>query len=262
MKERKVYYYSDELEDEFSTPIKKDVVIDEKWKYIHNNIFYKFFAFIVFRIITVPLSALFLKIKFKHKIINKKVLKQAHGSFFIYGNHTQEIADPFIPARITHPRKSYVIVNSKNLGLPILGKVLPMLGALPLPDGLQASKNFLKAIEFRIKNCHPIVIYPEAKIWPYYTSIRPFVSTSFRYPIKYNAPVYCFTNTYCQKNSKSKVQIITYVDGPFYPDKNLTIKEQEQDLRDKCYFTMLERSKLNNVKVIDYIDVKNLNKNL
>lgn len=71
------------------------------------------------------------------------------------------------------------------------------------------------------------MIYPEAHIWPFYTGIRPFPDTSFRYPVQQKLPVFCLTNTY-QRRGKSHIpQIVTYLDGPFYPDAELPAKLQK-----------------------------------
>ena len=40
-KEQQVIYYKDELNDEFSKAKIKTKVIDEKYKYINNNLFWK-----------------------------------------------------------------------------------------------------------------------------------------------------------------------------------------------------------------------------
>ena len=96
------------------------------------------------------------------------------------------------------------------------------------------------------------MIYPEAHIWPYYTKIRPFTDMSFRYPVQFDLPVFCFTDTYQKRRFGSKPKIVTYVDGPFYADKSLSSKEQRKELRDKVYNTMVERAKKSNVEMIHY----------
>ena len=101
----------------------------------------------------------------------------------------------------------------------------------------------MKAVERRVNHHHPIVVFPEAHIWPYYTKIRPFKSTAFKYPIKYNVPAFCFTTTYQKRKFSKKPKITVYVDGPFYPDSNLRGKEQEIELRNQVYECMVERSK-------------------
>ena len=132
-----------------------------------------------------------------------------------------------------------------------------MLGAIPIPSEIKAMKNFLEIIEEKIKKDNSITIYPEAHIWPYYTKIRPFKAVSFKYPVKLNAPAYCITNTYQSygKNNK-KIKMVSYVDGPFYPNEALPIKERQQDLRDRVYNKMVERSKNSNVEHIKYVKLE------
>lgn len=45
-------------------------------------------------------------------------------------------------------------------------------------------REFNNAIEARLSKKHPIVICPEAHVWEYYTRIRPFADTSFRFPAR------------------------------------------------------------------------------
>lgn len=137
--------------------------------------------------------------------------------------------------------------------MPFLGRVTPSLGAIPIPDGMKAYRNFVSAIDTRIAQKKAIVIYPEAHIWPYYTKIRPFTDVSFQYPIKLNVPAFCFTNTYQKRKFFKKPKIVTYVDGPFYPDEKLSGAKKRTDLRDRIYETMCERSKNSNAIIIEYI---------
>ncbi|MBQ8235612.1 MAG: hypothetical protein IJZ37_02880, partial [Clostridia bacterium] len=131
--------------------------------------------------------------------------------------------------------------------------VTPSMGALPLPDDMDAYRNFLRAVDRRIDEGHAVVIYPEAHIWPYYTDIRPFPDTSFQYPVKQSAPVFCFTNTYQKRRFGSKPKIVTYIDGPFYQDTTLPPRIQKKELRDRVYACMKERAKRSNVVQIQYI---------
>ena len=137
--------------------------------------------------------------------------------------------------------------------MPFLGRITPYLGALPLPDNLAAGKNFMEALKLHIQENNNIMIYPEAHIWPFYTKIRPFPDASFKYPVQYKTPVFCFTNIYQKRRFSKNPRMLTYIDGPFFPDESLSLKEQRKDLRDKVYNTMVERSKLNNIEIIKYI---------
>ena len=251
--EENIIYYENELEDEFSKAAITPRKIDGHYNY-EGGILRKIGRVFWYHILAKPLAYLFLKIKFRHKIVNKECLKQAKGSgFFLYGNHTNAIADALIPTMIGHPVGVYVIVHANNVSMPVLGKITPSLGALPLPDDKVAMKHFNAALKHTIEKGKCITIYPEAHIWPYYTKIRNFKDSSFRYPAQYGTPVFCFTNTY-QKRKKGKTpQIVTYVDGPFYPDKELSLREQKQQLHQQVMASMKKYCQYSNVEMIKYI---------
>ena len=251
--EHRIIYYKDELKDDFANDKKIQVVrVDQNYKYIHKNIFWKTTAFIVHRILFLIPMYLFAKIKFRLQIVGREKLTQDKSGKFIYHNHTQEVLDAILPTFISFPKKNYVITNAKNISINGLKTANKMMGALPIPEDKTGTKNFLKAIEFYINKKKNISIYPEAHIWPYYTKIRNFKSVSFKYPIMLNTPTYCATTTY-KKRKNGKVKIIVYVDGPFLPDANINKKEAEIKLRNEVYETMVKRAKQSNIEIIKYI---------
>ena len=56
-----------------------------------------------------------------------------------------------------------------------------------------------------------------------------------------------------KRGDKFTPKIITYVDGPFYPDKTLAAKDARAKLRDEAYNAMCERSKLSDYDMIVYL---------
>lgn len=254
LEKRKIIYYTDELNDEFSKAQIIPKKIDGSYIYCHDSKFKKITHFFWYRIIASPLAFLYTKLIFGHKTVGcKKLKKFKKTGYFIYGNHTQDIADALIPNMLAFTQDKYIIVHPNNVSMPYLGRITPSLGALPLPDDMTAYKNFISAIERRISEGCAVVIYPEAHIWPYYTKIRPFTDTSFSYPVKLDVPVFCFTNTYHKRKFFGTAKIITYIDGPFYKSDNLSQREQRQDLRDRVYACMCERAKLSTFEKIQYV---------
>ncbi len=254
-KEPRIVYYTDEMNDEFSTAVIQPKTIDENWVYVHTSWWKKFTRFFWLRVVATPIAYPWIRFKFHHKMVGREKLRAVDKKqgYFLYGNHTQPTADALIPVMLANPRETYVIVHPNNVSMPYLGRITPSLGALPLPDNLAAMRNFNRAIETRISQGCNVTIYPEAHIWPYYTGIRPFADKSFSYPIKLGTPVFCFTNTY-QKRGKSKnPRLVTYIDGPFYPDPNLTGAAQRRDLRDRVHAAMCERSRLSDCEVVKYV---------
>ena len=265
---QKIIYYSDELNDEFSEAKIESKVIDEKYKYERSGL-WNLCSFVCQNIISIPVKIGYLKLKLHHKYVGKKEAKlfarQYKGGMFIYGNHTLDFADTFIPSQIFYPKRNFLIVNGENISMRGIGWLVEMLGAIPIPsflrgekdkdkgNGIKASHNFMSAIEDKIKKRYTVSIYPEAHIWPYYTKIRDFKDVSFKYPIKYDVPSFCITNTY-QKRGKNSFKVVTFIDGPFYPNKDLTSrKEMQKDLRDRIYNTMVKRSKQSNIELIKYV---------
>lgn len=201
----------------------------------------------------IAFSAVYLRV-FLHLHIKgaKKLRREKSTGFFIYGNHTQHFADVFIPALAALPKRIYTVVSPENMALPGIGKILPYLGALPLPSSLSGMRGFLEAVEKRLSEASPVVIYPEAHVWDYCTFVRPFGPDSFRYPLKYEKPVYSMTTTYQKRRLGRKPKITVYVDGPFYPPAEGSIREKSQALRDEVFDCMTNRSKLSNCEYIKY----------
>lgn len=251
----KIIYYQDELNDEFSKSSIEPRIIDEKYKYVHKNPLWNLCSFVLQNILSVPIKILYAKIKFRIKYIGKEKIKPyKKEGYFVYGNHTQPFADTFIPSIPMYPKRNFLIVNPVNISLKGTGTLVEMLGAMPIPSNKSAMKNFLDAIKQKINKGYAITIYPEAHIWPYYTKIRPFKEVSFKYPIELEKPAFCITNTYqSYGKNNNKIKIVTYIDGPFFTNKELTKKEQQKELRDKIYNCMVERSKNSNVEHIKYI---------
>ena len=199
--EKQIYYYENELEDDFATMENiENVYVDRNYKYIHKNPLWNITAILVQNVFSMPVKYLYAKLKFNLKFIGKEKLKKAKKKgYFMYANHTQIFADTFIPSLANYPKRNFFIVNPANISMPGLKLLVRLLGAYPIPAEIKAFKNFFYAIEKTIKDKHSITIYPEAHIWPYYTKIRNFKSVSFKYPVELNAEAFCITNTY-QKN--------------------------------------------------------------
>ncbi len=150
------------------------------------------------------------------------------------------------------PKRIYTVVGTANYGIPVIGKILPYLGALPVKETLSGLKKLGNAISTRISQGHPVVIYPEAHVWEYYTEIRPFPLTSFKFPTAENTPVFSSTVVYQKTKISKRPKAEIYIDGPFYGEGETT-KERAENLRNKVFDKMTERSKLSNYEYIQYI---------
>lgn len=251
--EQIVYYKT--FEDDFEKKVDAQK-IDGSYKYLHKNIFWNIFSFIVYRLVATPIAYLYMKLKFGLKFENRKLLKiHKNKGYFLYINHTQPIGDAFMPTLLNFPKKTYVMVHPSNVSLPFWGNIIKFLGPLPIPGDLESGRNFVNAIDELISKKKAVVIYPEAHVWKYYTKIRPYKASSFKYPIKFDAPAFAITVTYKERKNKSP-KMVAYVDGPFYPDENLLANEKRENLKNKVYEIMKKRAKNSDIEYIKYVKVE------
>jgi 1-acyl-sn-glycerol-3-phosphate acyltransferase len=153
--------------------------------------------------------------------------------YFIYGNHTH-IMDAFISqVCITRPKRTFIIADPDAVSIPGVRNLVMMLGCLPLPSTNGTTKKYLEAIQYHIGKKHAIVVFPEAHIWPFATFIRPFSSSSFRYPAKLNTPVVPIVATFEKRKIFKrclKPRMVITVGEPIFPKQHADLKTSMQDL--------------------------------
>lgn len=248
---KKVIYYTTYDEDVITNK-SQNYKLKKDYKWLHKNRLYNFFSNILYTIARL-FSYIYFKFIIQVKIENKEVLeKYRNQGYFIYGNHTQTIKDVFLPAYVNSKKRIYTIANPANLGIKIIGKILPILGAIPTPENINDTKNMVKTINTRIQDKHSIVIFPEAHVWPYYTKIRPFKLNAFSFPIYNNSPSFVITTTYYKRKFRKKPGIKIYVDGPFIPKNDIGKRERKEKLCQEIYQCMKERCKNSTYEYIEY----------
>ncbi|CDC74227.1 phospholipid/glycerol acyltransferase [Candidatus Colimorpha enterica] len=258
---KKTVFYSDPLNDDFAATngkIKKREV-DEHYRYRHKGILYNLSEFAVYRCIATPLVLIYLRLVFGIRIKNRRAARKIKGGYFLYGNHTQNIADAFIPSLISFPKKSHIITSQETVSIPVVRFLTPMLGAVPLPTTVRGAVNFNSAIGDLLKRRRVITVYPEAHIWPFCNFIRPFRDDSFTYPVKHRLPVVPFVVTYRERRFlRFLYPLITVrVCEPVYPDSTLSPREARKKLRDGVYGEMCSAADASdNVGYIEYRQIE------
>lgn len=254
---QRVLYYSDELNDDFAGTNISTNRIDENYDYVPQSPVWKAASFVIYRLIATPAAWLLCRLVCGLKIKNRKVLRQLRGKgFFAYGNHTHGMVDAFSPTLFSFPHKAHIVVHPDAVSIKGLGSIVAMLGAIPIPATTKGIRKFREAINCRYVQGRCITVYPEAHIWPYYTGIRNFPSSSFDYPVKLGAPCIAFATTFRQRRVFKNLPPLMSItlSEPFYPDSNLSERQAKQQLRDKVYEFMVDTaSSENNYEYVKYI---------
>lgn len=254
MKPLRVHYYTDELNDEFSGVTRKTITVGSDYRYEHNGFFWRLTSFLVYRILMTPIAYLYMKLKFRLKIVNRSVLKPYRGQgYLMYGNHTQLPGDGYLPTVVNFAQKVCVVVNADNISLKGTRTFMEMIGALVRPNHPSGMKNFVRAVRKRLSEGQTVMIYPEAHIWPYYTDIRPFKEDSFAFAGMFDVPVFSVTVTYQRRGARRLPVMTAYIDGPFKADASLGRQAAKKALRDQVYGAMKIRAGQSDYSYIQYV---------
>ena len=249
----KTVYYSD-YSDNFVETKNQLKTVPENYQFIRKNPLARLFGtilFFIFKIIARVYGVFTLGLKIKGKEKLKQYVKSTKKGYYIYANHTLTYGDVYNPA-LYNPVHPYYICDSSNLGIPILGPILPLVGALPIPNSIRGKKHLFDAIFARAGQGKAIVIYPEAHLWPYYTDIRPFENAAFNFPVRDNLPIFTATTVFTPRKLHKKPRATIYIDGPFTANESLDKHGKIKSLHDQAYDTLKKRAKLSSVKYITY----------
>lgn len=234
-KKKRVIYYSDELNDDFASSGKKigRKQIGKDYPYAHKNVFWRIGSFILYQLIATPLVFLFVKIAFGMRFRNLKNVRNLKNGYILYGNHTNGSTDAFIPSLIAFPRRSSLVSSQLAFSIPVVDKIIPLLGAIPLNDTFRGSVRMIEEMKARLKRGQAVGIYPEAHIWPFYNGVRPFTDISFGYAFMADVPAVGFAITYRQRKIfRNLPPLMTVTVGePVYPEECA----DKTEMRNKIY---------------------------
>lgn len=243
---KREYFYTDEVNDDFASTngkIDRDTV-NGAYRYSHPSFLWKIGVFFAYRLFATPLVWLYTKLWLGVRVKNRRAMRGV-GGCFLYMNHTQNVADAFIPSIASFPKRAYVVTGPEAVSIKGIRVLVALLGAIPLPSALSAHRNFEQKLKEAIEERTAVTVYPEAHIWPYCNFVRDFPDKSFSYPYRTGAPVIAGVTVYRQRRifKKHHPHITVYLSDPIYPDLALPEKEARKKLRDAAYDFMSRTAK-------------------
>lgn len=248
---QKTYYY-DSLTDDIVESRHQDYQLPSDYQWLPRGLWQSLIRWLV-RTGATGFAFIYTRLFCGVKIINRAKLKPfRQQAYIIYGNHTQPVNDVFMPLLITNPYHFYALAAPANWGIPIIGKLLKYGGAIPTGQTQSQLRSMLDAIDQLLHQAGHLVIYPEAHVWPSYTKIRPFATSSFRFAVSHKVPTFVMTTTYQGKRWTGQPKIVVYLDGPYQAPTNLKTKAQQKWLHDQVSRQMQQRAQLNTYQQFNY----------
>ena len=235
---KRVYVYTDELNDDFGGTVKRIKPLPAKYRYIRRNPLFRLFSCLIYRLVARPLAFCYVKIRFGQRFVNKKALRGLKGGYFLFANHVTLVGDACMPQLLSLGRRNYVITGEQTSSLtPLLG-LLNALGNIPLAESASGRVQMLRCVKKRIAEGASVTVYPEKHVWPYYTDIRPYHEECFHYAVMTKAPIVAMTTCFQKRRLLKTPRILSVIEGPFYPSKELARRDAAMELRDRVYEAM------------------------
>lgn len=163
----------------------------------------------------------------------------------LVSNHSMYL-DPATIAQALFPRRTHYTVLEETFSIPILGGMIRLLGAFPLPKG-NTMKLLLGPMKKALDETGFIHFFPEGKLYPNNTSIKEFKEGVCFFSIRYKIPVVPLTIIVRRKRKKKsgnyllppKVRIV--IGKPVYPEaymKNDSLRNAMKSMADDLRRTM------------------------
>ena len=235
----------------------QDYELPQDYRYIRDKWWEKLLAPLLYALFAL-FARFYIHIVLHGRFVGKEKFLEVprNKGFFIFGNHTQPVGDPFLAIAVgmgpRTRRRNRAVGSPANFGIPVLGKLFPMVGGIPTASSREGLMKMDHAISYYCSKAQPVVIYPEAHVWPYYTGIRPFAGASFHYPGKENLPSFTMTVTYQSRGEGKRPRATIFIDGPFFPDTSLPLKTRKKELESRLHSIMEQRAKASNCEWVKY----------
>lgn len=168
-------------------PLKFDV--NEKYKYVPTNIFFRIISWIVYYIIAVPILSILLKLVYDLKIEGKENIKNLQGGAITVSNHVLVLDCAMVGLAVCGKKKIFYTTQSESFQIPFVRKLIKLLRAIPIPKGVKNKERMVKEISNLLKDNKFVHFYPEAILYPYCNKIRHFKNGAFDLAIKNDVPV-------------------------------------------------------------------------
>ena len=140
-----------------------------------------------------------------------------------------------------HKKRMFKVIREGNYtNPPVLKFFMRNCNTLPLSSNMQTMKKFLKSLKILLERGDYVLIYPEEAMWENYKKPRPFKIGAFSFAVKNNVPVQPFFITMEEgkavgENNQPKLLHTIHILPPIFPNKELPLKEQIEDMRKRNY---------------------------
>ena len=228
----------------FWQPCKFEITDD--FDYVNDNFLFNMFSNLLY-IVAYPLLIIINKFFFGFKIEGRENLENIDTGKVTVSNHVHPM-DCTMVGLANAPQKTFFTSLETNFKIPVVRKIIKLLNAIPIPQNIQYTRDFMNSIDKLLKDNKTIHFYPEGSLWPYHNKIRHFKNGAFDFAVRNNVPVVPMVFKFNKAKKinnliKTRTTITLVIQKPIYPNKLLTKKDAIIDLKGRAYNSMCDELK-------------------
>ena len=211
--------------------------VDENFHYLKHPLGERIVYFFKNIFVVLPFTFHLNKVRFKKKVVGKENLKGIDAAV-ITCNHVDKF--DCLAVKGTVGRRLYITAAPFNNQKGWLGGMMRVGGMLPMSEEESGMIAFNNALSTLLHSHKFILYYPEQAMWWHYRKPRPLKKGAFYTAVKNNVPVIPMFITFTgsgkfDEEGIEKDHFTLHISKPIYPDKNMSEREQIEDLRLKNF---------------------------
>jgi len=152
-----------------------------------KGLLFKLFSRLFFSGFAIPLMQFWMRVVLGARIRGKRNLKGLRSAVTVC-NHVHYL-DSVLVALALFPRKATYPTFPKNVKSILPGKIVRILGGVPIPENMGAVKTFFEEMEFLLLKNHIVHFFPEGLMVPYDTALRKFRKGAFHLAALARVPI-------------------------------------------------------------------------
>lgn len=209
--------------------------VDEHYRFVNRNVFFRLGSNLVFYLIAMPLLSIGSRLVFGLKIIGKKNLRYVKGGAVTVTNHVHFLDSPMVACTL-FPRKPLFASLQSNFEIPVVRRLVRILGGVPIPESPKALGAFMDAMRAQLQKGRIVHFYPEASLWPWHDKLRPFKNGAFHLAVKSGVPVVPMVFTYrkpgwLMSRLRKKPLLTLRIGEPEYPAQSGSERSRVMEMR-------------------------------
>lgn len=223
------------------TPLEFDVKSD--YNFVPKAKLFRLASSILY-LVAAPILFVYNKITLGFSIKGWKKLRKVKGAKITVSNHIHPM-DCTMNAIVNIPHKTYFPTIKENFQIPIIRDIIKLLNAIPIPEKMEAKKQFVREMNELLQKGKTIHFYPEAAMHPYCKKLRNFKKGAFELAVENNVPIVPFVYIFKEPEGiyklwKDKPCIQVQVLDPVYPREHTNKGEEARRLKEEVYQKMNE----------------------